>query len=148
VGHIEGGVLFLPYGVAVDEFQHMVYAEPEASPDRRAEMWHEVERIYLPHRRYEGTPHYASGRVWQRQRHIYGMPFYYIDYCLAGTCAMQMWRASQIDRADALERYRVLCGLGGSKSFPDLLATIGLKNPFTDGCLAEVCETVEAAIGL
>jgi len=148
VGHVESGLLFLPYGVAVDEFQHMVYAEPEASPERRAEMWREVEAIYLPHRRYEDMPYYASGRVWQRQRHIYAMPFYYIDYCLAGTCAMQMWRASQIDREDALKRYRTLCSLGGSLAFPDLLAAVGLKNPFMDGCLAEVCESVEKAIGL
>jgi M3 family oligoendopeptidase len=148
VGHIESGLLFLPYGVAVDEFQHMVYAEPNATPQQRAEMWREVERTYLPHRRYQGTPYYAGGRVWQRQRHIYGMPFYYIDYCLAGTCAMQMWRASQHDPADALKRYRRLCQLGGSLSFPDLLKAVDLKNPFAEGCLAEVCESVEAAIGL
>ncbi len=148
VGHVESGLLFLPYGVAVDEFQHKVYAEPDASPERRTEIWQEVERIYLPHRRYQDVPYFASGRVWQRQRHIYGMPFYYIDYCLAGTCAMQMWRASRVDRADAMERYRTLCSLGGSMSFPDLLAAIDLKNPFTDGCLSEVCEAVQDAIGL
>jgi M3 family oligoendopeptidase len=148
VGHVESSVLFLPYGVAVDEFQHMVYAEPNATAERRAEMWREVERIYLPHRQYSGTPYFASGRVWQRQQHIFGMPFYYIDYCLAGTCAMQMWRASQIDREDALKRFRTLCKLGGSLSFPDLLDAVGLKNPFAEGCLAEVCESVESAIGL
>ena len=93
-------------------------------------------------------PLYSSGRVWQSQRHIYGMPFYYIDYCLAGTCAMQMWRLSQNDRADALARYRTLCLLGGSLSFPELLTEVDLKNPFTSDCLAEICDAVEAAIKL
>jgi M3 family oligoendopeptidase len=144
--HLEGGILFLPYGVAIDDFQHRIYAEPDASADRRAEIWTEVESIYLPHRVYRDMPYFATGRVWQRQRHVYHNPFYYIDYCLAGTCAMQFWRASQGDRQGTLERYRALCKLGGSLPFTGLLNAVGLQSPFEDGCLADVCDGVANAI--
>ena len=63
----------------------MVYAQPSAGPDERAAMWKECERRYLPHRNYGGLQYLESGRFWQRQRHIYQYPFYYIDYCLAQT---------------------------------------------------------------
>lgn len=102
--HLSDAILFLPYGVAVDHFQHLVYERPEASPDERAAMWQSVERRYLPWRDYGDLAHPASGRVWQQQRHIYLSPFYYIDYTLALCCALQFWVASRRDYADALAR--------------------------------------------
>jgi M3 family oligoendopeptidase len=144
--HLEGGLLFLPYGVAIDEFQHRVYARPDATPDERAEMWREIEAIYLPHRRYNGMSFYESGRIWQRQAHLFQHPFYYIDYCLAGTCAMQFWQASERDFDDTLARYRKLCKMGGSKPFTALLDDVGLTSPFAAGCLESICQSVAEAI--
>jgi M3 family oligoendopeptidase len=147
-GHLEDALLFLPYGCAVDEFQHRVYAAPEMSPDERAAVWTEIEGIYMPHRRYEGMPHHASGRLWQQQHHIFAIPFYYIDYCLAQTCALQMWHAANTDREGTMARYRTLCGLGGSMPFTDLIDAVGISNPFKDGCLAEVCEAAADTLDL
>ena len=53
-GHLSGAIYFLPYGVAVDEFQHFVYANPEATPAERNHAWREIEKKYLPQREYEG----------------------------------------------------------------------------------------------
>jgi len=142
MGHLESAINFIPYGTAVDEFQHRVYAEPDATPDRRAEIWREVEAIYLPHRKYQDMPHFESGRVWQRQRHIYLSPFYYIDYCLAQVCALQLWRLAQTDRADAMVRYRKLCRLGGSMPFTELLAEVGLESPFDEGVVEGIAQSV------
>ena len=58
-------------------------------------MWQEMERLYLPWRNYGDLPHVSSGGFWQFQRHIYLHPFYYIDYTLAQTCALQLWVRSQ-----------------------------------------------------
>jgi M3 family oligoendopeptidase len=135
--HLTQGLLFIPYGVAVDHFQHLVYQEPNASPDRRHRMWQEMERMYLPWRDYGDLPHLPGGGFWQFQRHIYLAPFYYIDYTLAQTCALQLWVRSQRDPAGTLEAYHALCRRGGEAPFQELARSAGLRSPFERGCLAE-----------
>lgn len=148
IGHLEKAILFIPYGAAVDEFQHVIHAEPGLTPDQRAEAWKECEATYLPERRYVDMPHAESGRFWQAQRHVYLSPFYYIDYCLAQTCALQFRRRAEVDREEAMAAYRELCGLGGLKPFTELIAAVGLSSPFAEGCLAEIAGSVEKALGL
>ena len=145
--HLEGALLFIPYGCAVDEFQHWVYANPNVSPDERAAFWLELERKYLPHRKYTTTqgsfPYFESGRFWQRQAHIFSRPFYYIDYCLAQVCALQFWHKAEQNRDVALRDYRHLCGLGGTLPFTKLTEEAQLTNPFTKGVLVDVLKTVQ-----
>ncbi len=136
--HLTESLIFLPYGVAVDEFQHLVYANPSASPDERGEMWREVEQRYMPWRQYGDLSYPASGRRWQLQRHIYGMPFYYIDYTLAQTCALQFWVQANTDRRDAMERYINLCTRGGEAPFQELAQSAGVISPLREGCLKDV----------
>lgn len=136
--HLLQSLLFLPYGVAVDHFQHLVYASPDATPQQRHEMWREMEAMYLPTRNCGDLPHVPMGGQWQFQRHIYLSPFYYIDYTLALTCALQFWVRSRADMAEAMESYVALCKRGGSAPFRQLAASAGLVSPFEDGCLREV----------
>jgi M3 family oligoendopeptidase len=138
--HLTQSLLFLPYGVAVDHFQHLVYAKPAASPAERHEMWREMERTYLPTRDCGDMPHLPTGGQWQMQRHIYLSPFYYIDYTLALTCALQFWVRSRSDMAEAMEAYVALCQRGGSAPFSELATSAGLKSPFEAGCLGGVVE--------
>ncbi len=146
--HLEGGLTFLPYGVAVDHFQHLVYEHPEASPADRHGMWAEMERTYLPWRANGGIPRLESGGRWQAQLHIYGAPFYYIDYTLALTCALQLWAWADRDRPAALEAYMGLCRRGGSAPFQALARGTGLTSPFDRGCLAEVVGHAAQRLGL
>ncbi len=139
--HLEYALLFIPYGVAVDHFQHLVYNKPDVSADERHKMWQEVERLYLPWRDYGDLPHVASGGMWQFQRHIYLSPFYYIDYTLAQTCALQLWVRSQRDYAGTVRDYTRLCGRGGEAPFQELAKSTGLTSPFADGCLKDVVST-------
>jgi M3 family oligoendopeptidase len=148
ISHLESAILFIPYGTLVDHFQHWVYENPDAGSEGRAAEWLRLEAIYLPHRRYEDMSYYASGRIWQRQMHIYCDPFYYIDYCLAQTCALQFWEQSQLDHPETMKRYRVLCSKGGSESFLSLVEGAGLMNPFAPGALTGACEAVAKAIGI
>jgi M3 family oligoendopeptidase len=142
--HLADALLFLPYGVAVDEFQHMVYSRPEATPAERKAMWREVERKYMPHRDYADNDFLQEGGRWQQQIHIYGMPFYYIDYTLAQICAFQFWKRSNEDRTAAWKDYLHLCQLGGSQSFLSLVKEAGLISPFEDGCVASVIGDIDS----
>ena len=87
--HLAEAVTFIPYGCLVDEFQHEVYLHPEMTPAERKATWRKLEKEYKPHLDYEGDDFLSNGGFWQRQQHIYAMPFYYIDYCLAQTCALE-----------------------------------------------------------
>lgn len=141
--HVAKSLLFIPYGVAVDEFQHWVYENHEASPAERKNAWRNIEKKYLPHRDYGDNKFLEEGGYWQQQRHIYGMPFYYIDYTLAQTCAFQFWQKANTDRKKALEDYIRLCRAGGSKSFLELVEIADLTSPFRGGCLESVAGEIE-----
>ena len=140
--HIAGSLSFLPYGACVDHFQHWVYENPEATPKERNQRWLDFESIYLPNRDYDDLHFPKTGGIWQGQLHIYQMPFYYIDYTLAQTCAFQFWIKNQQDSKKAWKDYVHLCKAGGSQSFTKLVALAGLELPFNDGCLETVVEHV------
>ena len=136
--HLSEALLFIPYGVTVDEFQHWVYENPEATPEERRNKWLETEKKYLPTRDYGEIDELKEGIFWFRQGHIFGTPFYYIDYTLAQVCAFQFWIKSRENRKKAWEEYLNLCRLGGSKPFFELMKAANLKNPFNEGTIASV----------
>ncbi|MFK7908655.1 MAG: M3 family oligoendopeptidase [Chitinophagales bacterium] len=142
--HLNRAITFLPYGVAVDEFQHFVYENPEVSPEERNNAWRRIEQKYLPHRIYNDIPFLESGRFWQQQRHIYKSPFYYIDYTLAQVCALQFWKRYNEDSKQAMEDYTRLCKAGGSQSFLNLVKLAKLRSPFEETTLVEVMAEAEA----
>lgn len=144
--HLTQGLLFIPYGVAVDHFQHLVYERPQATPDERHAMWQQMEHTYLPWRNYGDLPHVTTGGFWQFQRHIYFSPFYYIDYTLAQTCALQLWVRAQTDEAGTLAAYNALCSRGGEAPFQELAKSAGLKSPFEPGCLRDVAATARKSL--
>lgn len=141
--HLAGALKFIPYGCAVDEFQHIVYENPGLSPKERNRAWRELEKIYQPDLNYGENKFLDNGGRWQRQSHIYERPFYYIDYCLAQTCALEFWMLMMKDRKLAWEKYLKLCKLGGKDTFTGLLAQIDMNSPFATGCLESVVTAAE-----
>ncbi|MCM1524687.1 MAG: M3 family oligoendopeptidase [Ruminococcus sp.] len=141
--HLADAILFLPYGTMVDHFQHIVYEHPEYSPEKRIEEWKRLTGIYMPWIDLDGSPFYGEGRAWQRQTHIYERPFYYIDYCLAQTAALEFWAIMQRDRNEALERYMTLVNLGGRETFDGLVSAAGLESPFGENALKTVAEAAD-----
>ena len=141
--HLSEALLFIPYGVTVDEFQHWVYENPEVSPQERREKWLKIEKKYLPTRDYGEIEELKDGIFWFRQGHIFSSPFYYIDYTLAQVCAFQFWIKANENREKAWSEYLNLCKLGGSKPFFELMKSANLKNPFEKGVLAEVVPKIK-----
>ena len=139
--HLAGALTFLPYGTMVDHFQHIVYEQPDLSPDQRHEKWAELTKIYMPWIRLGDMPFWGEGKAWQRQSHIYERPFYYIDYCLAQSVALQFWALMQQDQPDAWQRYYKLVKLAGTRTYRELVAAAGLNDPFEPEGLKAACET-------
>lgn len=140
--HLVDSLMFLPYGVAVDAFQHIVYEQPELSPKQRKAEWRKLEQQFLPYKDYDGHAYLESGGFWQTQAHIYQSPFYYIDYTLAQMCAFQFWHKAQGDKDEAFTDYVKLCKAGGSKSFLELVAYAGLQSPFDETMFASTISKI------
>ncbi len=138
--HLTGALTFIPYGVIVDEFQHIVYGNPDLSPSERNKAYLELEKKYRPYLDYDGIEYLEKGTRWQFQGHIYESPFYYIDYCLAQVVALEFLAESEKDYDDALNRYMAHCKRGGQYAFNKLVVLAGLKSPFEDGALDEVAK--------
>ena len=138
--HLAGALTFIPYGTLVDHFQHEIYAHPEMTPAQRHATWKSLQQIYMPWVKLDGNiPFYGDGEAWQQKLHIYLSPFYYIDYCLAQTVALEFWAKIQKDLPAAWETYMAYTRQGGSKVFTELLKGAGLTSPFEEGCLRDIC---------
>ncbi len=141
--HLSGAIKFLPYGVLVDHFQHEVYNHPEMSPAERKACWRQLEKEYMPSKKYEGCDILERGCWWYQQGHIFSSPFYYIDYTLAQVCALQFWARMQEKDPNAFSDYLHLCSLGGTLSFTKLVKEANLIVPFEDGCLKDIAVEAE-----
>ena len=144
LAHAEDALFFLPYGTMVDEFQHEVYKNPAMTPAERNGVWAALERQYRPWIDFDGLPFYGRGAGWQQQLHIYQTAFYYIDYCLAQTVALQFFTAWLHDKQDAWNRYLALVNAAGTKTYPGLVAAAGFASPFAPGTMKTVARAVGA----
>lgn len=144
--HLMNTLTFIPYGTAIDRFQTEVYDHPEMTPEERRALWKDLEKRFIPWRKYEPGLFYDSGRIWQRQIHVMKWPFYYIDYVLAQVCALQFWALDQKDHETAFESYLELIRNSGRYSFSEVIHKAGLKTPFEPGVMETICKQVEATI--
>lgn len=134
--HLKSMILMLPYIAAVDHFQELVYDNPGLSAAERRRAWLELHARYLPYRRIDAVPHLAVGGGWQRQHHIFGFPFYYIDYALALFAAFDLWRRSYDAYQETVQAYVEMASFGGSLPFRQLLRTFRIADPFDPPAIA------------
>ena len=147
--HLCSALSVIPYMVSVDEFQHVVYANPKMSAKERRAAWREIEKKYMPWRDYDGNAFLENGGFWMQKQHIFLYPFYYIDYALAQICTFSLYDEMKHDRESAWARYLKLCRAGGTMGYFDLLHSVGIPVPFEDGAVEKavrgVIEEIESA---
>jgi len=132
--HLQEALTFVPFGVAVDEFQHIVYENPDMTPAERTAAWRELEKKYMPWRDYgEDNEFFNRGGWWYHKLHIYHYPFYYINYTLTTMGAMEFKKKQAEDKAACWQDYMTLCKLGGSLGYLYTLKAANLANPFKAG---------------
>lgn len=133
------GVEIICYIAIVDEFQHWVYENPNASLDERDVAWNKIWDIYKPGIDWSGCEQYKAAR-WYSQGHIFGMPFYYIDYAIAETGAMQIALMDAIDHDKTVETYIKLCRIGGTMSVLNIFKAVGMRSPFDESLMKELMD--------
>lgn len=131
--HLQEAVTFVPFGVAVDEFQHICYENPGLTPKERTLEWKKLEEKYMPWRTYEPDDFFDRGGYWYHKLHIFLYPFYYINYTLTTMGAMEFKKKDREDHKKAWADYLNLCRCGGSMSYLETLRYADVSNPFEEG---------------
>ena len=127
--HLEGIITLLPWIATIDAFQHWIYTHPNHTRDERKAHWLSLMDRFGGIEDWSGFED-ARAYLWHRQGHLYGSPFYYIEYGIAQLGALQLWLKSKKDTSAAVTNYRKALGLGGSRPLPDLFKAAKLKFDF------------------
>ena len=138
--HLQDAITFVPFGVAVDEFQHICYEKPELTPKERTYEWHKLEEKYMPWRKYDEADEFMNrGGYWYHKLHIFQEPMYYINYTLTTMGAMEFKKKYAEDKEKAWEDYLKLCKVGGSLSYLETLKYANVSSPFEEGSVEKSC---------
>ncbi len=139
----EDAAVFIPYGCMVDEFQHIMYERPALTPEGRNEVWLELEAKYRPYIDFDALPFYSRGAGWQRQLHIFMYPFYYIDYCMAQTIALEFFLLANENRELAWKKYLAFVDKAGTDTFEGIVKSAALELPYGEGAIASIAERLK-----
>lgn len=129
---IEDCVVTLPWVAVVDKFQHWLYKNPNHTRSERRDEWVKINQIFST-----GLVDYSDfplgfANSWQKQMHIFEVPFYYIEYGFAQMGALSLWKNWQSNSAKTLQQYKAFMKLGYTKTIPEIYATAGIKFDFSD----------------
>ncbi len=139
---IERAIRVLPWVAIIDGFQHWLYTHPKHTQTERTTAWLALlDRFSSKAVDWSGLDE-ARAAMWQRQSHLFGAPFYYIEYGIAELGALQLWLAYKKDPQTALANYRKGLGLGGTRPLPELFAAAGVKFDFGAATIAPLVDAV------
>jgi oligoendopeptidase F len=128
---LERVITVFPWIAIIDKFQHWVYENPQHSLEERKNRWTEITTEFSSQiTDWSGLEHYRHFS-WQRQLHLFEVPFYYIEYGIAQLGAIGLWMQFKQNKNKALENYINALSLGGTKTLPELYEVAGLKFDFS-----------------
>ncbi len=137
----------LPWVAVVDQFQHWIYTNPDHTSEERSEAW---KKIFEPFGNnfadWSGHPE-ALENLWQKQLHIFEVPFYYIEYGIAQLGAIAVWKNYKANPEDGLRKYLDALKLGYTKTIKEIYETAGIEFNFSAGYVKELAEFVKEELG-
>ncbi len=135
---LERVITIFPWIATIDRFQHWIYENPNHTPEERAENWRRIMNDYTSIAiDVTGLEEYRKFS-WQRQLHLYEVPFYYIEYGIAQLGAIGLWKQYKENKDEAIRNYINALSLGGTRTLPELYAAAGLKFSFTPDHISEL----------
>ena len=139
--HLEGILRIFPWVAVIDEFQHWIYTNPGHNSEQRRKAWCDI------HHRFDAGVDYSGledveASLWQRQLHLFEVPFYYVEYAIAQLGALQIWMNWRAEPTGAVTKYRTALALGGSRPLGELFETAGAGFDFSYDTLAPLIEAV------
>jgi oligoendopeptidase F len=140
---LERVITIFPWIAIVDKFQHWIYEHPLHSNEERTNEWNKILTEFSDTVvDYSGLENFRSN-LWQKQLHLFEVPFYYIEYGIAQLGAIGMWKQFKLNKEEALNNYCNALSLGGTKTLPQLFETAGLKFDFSPNTIKELMDFVK-----
>ena len=145
LAHLEGVIFLLPWIATIDSFQHWIYSNPEHSRAERLDAWNSIRDRFGSNMEWG---EYSEFRdiSWQQQGHLFGAPFYYVEYGIAQLGALQLWRTQRKDVGKALSDYSNAMSLGNTKTLPELFSAADIKLGFDEAHLSSLIHEVRTAM--
>ncbi len=144
--HLQDVLKGLPWIAAVDAFQHWIYLHPDQTANERRQAWSDTYNRFTGNVvNWDGMED-AKSNLWQKQLHIFEVPFYYIEYGFAQLGAIAVWRNFHLDRKKSLEQYLDALRLGYTRSIGDIYQTAGVRFDFSAGYVKELCDFVKGEL--
>jgi len=141
---LERVITIFPWIAIIDKFQHWVYENPVHTHQQRTAAWVSILVEFQDNViDYSGLENYRSN-AWQRQLHLFEVPFYYIEYGIAQLGAIGMWMQYRQNKQQALDNYCTALSLGATKTLPELYKTAGLEFDFSPEKIKVLMEFVKA----
>ena len=142
--HLEQLIETLPWVATIDKFQHWIYEHPEQSHEERKAAWNEIVNSFSDSvTDWEGLS-LNKDYMWQKQLHLYEVPFYYIEYGMAQLGAVAVWKNYKEDRNKGLEGYKAALKLGYTKTLPEIYEAANIKFDFSRSYIKELMQFVKA----
>jgi len=145
ISHLEGVVFLLPWIATIDAFQHWIYANPGHTREERKIQWISLRERFGSVMNWDDHEDFRE-LSWQQQGHLFGVPFYYVEYGIAQLGALQLWQTHRKNPEKALKDYSNAMGLGNTRTLPDLFAAAELKLGFDEKHLQSLIGEVEIAM--
>ena len=145
LSHLEGVVFLLPWIATIDAFQHWIYANPNHTREERTEYWLSLRDRFGSKMDWKDNEDFRE-LSWQQQGHLFGVPFYYIEYGIAQLGALQLWQTHRKSPEKALKDYENAMKLGNTKILPELFAAAELKLGFDEKHVDSLINEVKAAM--
>ena len=145
LSHLEGVVFLLPWIATIDAFQHWIYADPNHTREERTEYWLSLRDRFGSKMDWKDNEDFRE-LSWQQQGHLFGVPFYYIEYGIAQLGALQLWQTHRKSPEKALKDYENAMKLGNTKILPELFAAAELKLGFDEKHVDSLINEVKTAM--
>ncbi|HLO79493.1 MAG TPA: M3 family oligoendopeptidase [Chitinophagaceae bacterium] len=139
---LERVITIFPWIATIDKFQHWIYENPKHTVNERTEAWMNIlNEFSSPVIDYSGLMPYRN-ISWQRQLHLFEVPFYYIEYGIAQLGAIGLWKQYKENNQKAIKNYINGLSLGGTKTLPELYHAAGLSFDFSPETIKELMDMV------
>lgn len=142
-GQLERVITIFPWIATIDKFQHWVFENPEHTEEERKQKWMEISLEFTsPVIDFSGLEEYRH-QSWQRQLHLFEVPFYYIEYGIAQLGAIGLWQQFKQSPDQAINNYITALDLGGTLTLPELFKAAGLRFDFSPKHISELMQFVQ-----
>jgi oligoendopeptidase F len=143
---LEGVLEALPWIACIDKFQHWIYLHPSHTTEERTQAWKDIYGSFTSSTINWDNAQPVREALWQKQLHLFEVPFYYVEYGMAQLGAIAVWRNYKNDPQQAIRQYKEALSLGSTKSIPEVYRTAGIRFDFSESYISELASFVRAEL--